>query len=226
MNTRKPTPNPPRQGTGRRTMSRGQKGAVLIVGLVILLVVTMIGVGGQQSTVLQERMAGNMRQNNIAFQAAEAALQAALSYIESQGLPIPATDSGTDLVWTSCTVARASGAAATEEEGGTVANDHACKRFENTILKDWAQDAADISAGKTYGDVVEALTGTTSSIPDVAAQPRIYIEVRDEPISYDYEDTLKGKFVVYYYTVTAIGFGENEQARAILQSTIAKQSFQ
>lgn len=226
MNTRKPTPNPPRQGTGRRTMSRGQKGAVLIVGLVILLVVTMIGVGGQQSTVLQERMAGNMRQNNIAFQAAEAALQAALSYIESHGLPITATDSGSELVWTSCTVAMATGAAATETEGGTVADDHACKRFDKTILTDWDKDVAAISAGKTYGDVVQELTGKSSSLPDVAAAPRIYIEAREEPISPDTQANSFGQLITYYYTVTTIGFGENEQARAILQSTIAKQSYQ
>jgi Tfp pilus assembly protein PilX len=226
MNTNTVRPNRPPQGTRSRTLSRRQKGAVLIVGLVILLVVTMIGVGGQQSTVLQERMAGNMRQNNIAFQAAEAALQAALSYIESQGLPIPATDSGTDLVWTSCTVARASSAAATVEEGGTVANDHACKRFENTILKDWAKDVADVSAGKTYGDVVKALTGESSSIPHVVAAPRIYIEAREEPISPDTQANSFGQLITYYYTVTSIGFGENEQARAILQSTIAKQSYQ
>jgi Tfp pilus assembly protein PilX len=226
MNTNTVRPKRPSQGTRSRALSRRQKGAVLIVGLVILLVVTMIGVGGQQSTVLQERMAGNMRQNNIAFQAAEAALQAALSYIEGQSLPITPTDSGTELVWTSCTVRQAAGAAATKADGGKVADDHPCNRLENTILEDWAQDVSDISEGKAYGDVVKELTGTSSSLPHVIEPPRVYIEVRDEPISDDTQAKSFGQLVTFYYTVTAIGFGENEQARAILQSTIAKQSYQ
>ncbi len=52
-----------------------QRGAVLIVGLIILLLMTMIGVTAMQVTTQQERMAGNLRDRNIAFQAAEMALR-------------------------------------------------------------------------------------------------------------------------------------------------------
>jgi type IV pilus assembly protein PilX len=53
-----------------------QSGAALIVSLLVLTVVTVIGVSGMQATSLEERMAGNMRDRNLAFEAAEAALQA------------------------------------------------------------------------------------------------------------------------------------------------------
>ncbi len=52
-----------------------QRGAVLIVSLIFLLLMTLIGVTAMQTTTLQERMAGNMRDQNLAFQAAEAALR-------------------------------------------------------------------------------------------------------------------------------------------------------
>ena len=50
-----------------------QAGSALIVSLVILLLLTLIGVTAMSTTSLEERMAGNNRDENIAFQAAETA---------------------------------------------------------------------------------------------------------------------------------------------------------
>jgi type IV pilus assembly protein PilX len=52
-----------------------QSGAVLIISLIVLLLLTLIGVSSVQTTSLEEKMAGNLRDKNIAFQAAEAALR-------------------------------------------------------------------------------------------------------------------------------------------------------
>lgn len=52
-----------------------QSGAVLAISLIMLLLLTIIGVTGSQVTSLEEKMAGNMRDRNIAFQAAESALR-------------------------------------------------------------------------------------------------------------------------------------------------------
>jgi len=54
---------------------RRQSGAVLVVGLIFLMVLSLLGVTVMQSGILEERMAGNMRDWNVAFQAAEAALR-------------------------------------------------------------------------------------------------------------------------------------------------------
>ncbi|MFB1487588.1 MULTISPECIES: PilX N-terminal domain-containing pilus assembly protein [unclassified Thiocapsa] len=53
-----------------------QKGVVLIVALMFILVMSIVGVTAMHSTIMQERMAGNARDRNLAFQAAEAALRA------------------------------------------------------------------------------------------------------------------------------------------------------
>lgn len=67
-----------------------QSGAVLILSLIMLLVMTVLGVTAMQSTVLEEKMAGNFRDRNIAFQAAEAALRNGEAWLLSIGsAPIP-----------------------------------------------------------------------------------------------------------------------------------------
>jgi type IV pilus assembly protein PilX len=57
--------------------TRRQQGAVLIVSLLLLLVMTLLGLGASQSTRLQERMAGNQRDVELALQGSEASLRAA-----------------------------------------------------------------------------------------------------------------------------------------------------
>lgn len=55
--------------------ARPQRGFSLIVGLIFLVAITLLGVIAMKNTVLQERMAGGMRDRSLAFQAAEAALR-------------------------------------------------------------------------------------------------------------------------------------------------------
>lgn len=63
---------------------RKQSGAVLLVCLVMLLILTMIGVASMSNSTLQERMAGGVRDYNVAFQAAEASLRAGEAYVRQQ----------------------------------------------------------------------------------------------------------------------------------------------
>ena len=51
-----------------------QQGVVLVVGLMFLLLFTLLGVTAGSSTNLQERMAGNTRDRELAFESAECAL--------------------------------------------------------------------------------------------------------------------------------------------------------
>ena len=52
-----------------------QRGAVLVVALLMLLVMTVLGVTAMQMSRMEERMAGNSRDINLAFQGAEAGLR-------------------------------------------------------------------------------------------------------------------------------------------------------
>lgn len=63
-----------------------QDGAALITGLIFLVVLTLISLSAIKSTSLEERMAGNARDQDLAFQAAEAGVRDALKFISSTGL--------------------------------------------------------------------------------------------------------------------------------------------
>ena len=52
-----------------------QRGAALFISLMFLILLTLIGLSAANVGILQERMAGNVRESNIAFQRAEAALR-------------------------------------------------------------------------------------------------------------------------------------------------------
>lgn len=58
-----------------------QSGAALIISLIFLLLMTLIGVTSMQTTTLQERMAGNARDRNLALQSAEAGLRQAETWL-------------------------------------------------------------------------------------------------------------------------------------------------
>lgn len=70
----------PKELTGKR-----QNGSVLVISLILLMLLTMIGVSAMQNTGLEERMAGNMRNRNLAFQAAESALRAGEAVLGAHG---------------------------------------------------------------------------------------------------------------------------------------------
>ena len=61
----------------RRHSPRRQRGAILIISLVFLLLLTVLGFAAMKSSILQERMAGNSADYNVAFQAAEYGLKQA-----------------------------------------------------------------------------------------------------------------------------------------------------
>lgn len=52
-----------------------QAGLSLIVSLLFLFILTILGLAGARVAVMQERMAGNVNEYNLAFQAAEATLR-------------------------------------------------------------------------------------------------------------------------------------------------------
>lgn len=72
-----------------------QRGAALIISLLILLVMTIIGVTAMQTNILEEKMAGNDRDIALSLQAAEAALRAAEAEIETIVSPAAAFDGNT-----------------------------------------------------------------------------------------------------------------------------------
>lgn len=64
-----------------------QSGAALVIGLILLLVMTLLGVTAMRGTTLQERMSGALSDQNVAFQAAETALRQGEDVLSSVTAP-------------------------------------------------------------------------------------------------------------------------------------------
>ncbi len=67
------------------SVSTHQSGAVLVISLIMLLLLTLIGASSMQTTTLEEKMAGNIRDRSLAFQAAESAIRDAEQDIRGVG---------------------------------------------------------------------------------------------------------------------------------------------
>ncbi|MFK8053551.1 MAG: PilX N-terminal domain-containing pilus assembly protein [Woeseiaceae bacterium] len=60
-----------------------QQGVVIVIALIAVLLLSLIGTTAMRSSTLQEKISGNMRDQDVAFQAAEAGLHEAEDFIES-----------------------------------------------------------------------------------------------------------------------------------------------
>jgi type IV pilus assembly protein PilX len=84
-----------------RTNNR-QNGATLVIAMLLLLVLTVLGLTTMNMTRLEERMAGNSRDVNLAFQGAEAGLRDAEERVRAWNeFTLPASCSAAPCsVWT------------------------------------------------------------------------------------------------------------------------------
>ena len=173
-----------------------QKGAILIFCLVFLLVLTMMGVTSMESAVLEERMAGNMQDQNAAFQAAETSLQAAENWLLAQRFWPATSDDGSTTVWVRD---------ATDPDDA------------DSVY--WWQDA-DRDDTAWWEDNAIAVDG----VDGVSTQPRYVIEELSE-ISTGQSiaiGTGQESRVRVFHRVTARGTGVGESAVVQLQSTFVK----
>ncbi|MBT8143821.1 MAG: hypothetical protein KJO55_03910 [Gammaproteobacteria bacterium] len=78
-------------------MPARQQGAALIIGLVLLMILTLLGVSGMTTSTLELVMADNMQRGQYAFQAAESALRSEMGIAASQ-LNLNGTEVRGDLI--------------------------------------------------------------------------------------------------------------------------------
>lgn len=181
------------------------RGAALVISLLLLLVMTLLGLGASQSTRLQERMAGNQRDQELALQSAEAAMRYA------EGKLSPDRD-----------VAKCSSA------GGA-----ACDTYDLRTLVDPNRLALDLANqsdewweqwGRQLGS--DADEGTVEfEIEGVATAPELVVEYVarvDDVLS---EGGASFNVVRDFYNVTARSTGQTDSARVVIQSTFARIEF-
>lgn len=152
-----------------------QKGATLIVALVMLLVLTLLAVAAMESSVVEERMAGNALDRNVAFQAAESALRDAETTIFSfPEYSRPVNGSGT-------------GIAIRDSLGGS----------------DWW--LARRSDANWWENNTREYSPNDDDVPGVSRNPRYVIEEYDDVCDSTETPTLEDCLIVYRITAIAWG---------------------
>ena len=173
-----------------------QKGVVLVIGLVFLLIMTIIGVSAIRSTTLDEKIAGNARDRSLAFQAAEAALRDAERDIWNSRPSHARHIHGLTHFTTDC-----GDSTAADTDDGLCYNGPG--GYPNPVwsIEDMAQPPS-VPYGRFTGE---------SAIPDVAAQPRYLIE--------GFKQTLPGNLGgSFYYRITVRAQGARPETVVMLQT--------
>jgi type IV pilus assembly protein PilX len=178
-----------------------QTGAVLIVSLILLLVMTILALSSSQAVRLQERMAGNVRDTDLAFQGAEAGLRDAELYI--QGLT----------TWpTACTNTTTTG----------------CMLFETGILQPTTTPVFDLKSQdvetwwKVYGRDYQ--TTATNDLPGVQRDPKFVVEKAGKSCDTS-EASVTEADCRYYFRNVAQAAGGTATSDVRLESTFVRRGF-
>jgi len=214
-----------------------QNGAALITSLIFLTVLTILGMSTLGTALLESRMAGNARDRNMAFQAAEIGLRDAELYIRDSGRIVGLTEVGTAgegyCETTACTAAMASAGTVDNQlckhglcdNGGTMKVSGTAWYAVNNAV--WMQEALwanaiqyqrdDANVGKGIGDppsttkvpIINATYVLPPALPLVRRQPEYLIE------SFQKDDSRRGN--AFYYRISVRGYGMRSGTRVMLQ---------
>lgn len=179
----------------RAVMGR-QQGAALVIGLVIMVVLTVLGVTAARMAGLEERMAGNMRDRALALQAAELTLRDAERDILNTVTASARNVAGLTEFSADC------GAST----GATTADDGLCYNGTGGYAAPvWTTISMTAAPSVLYG----SFTGA-AALPLVVNQPRYVIEGFRKRIPGTGSDT-------FFYRVTVRAQGANPNTVVWLQ---------
>lgn len=187
--------------------ARREQGAVLLISLMFLIVLTLLGLSAMKATTLEERMAGNSRDYNIALQAAESALRDAETDLKGTGVTVGRALTITTFPVNLIGSATPSGCAA----GGLCIIVNETTQLYKTASVDWSTSG---TTSVQYGQYTGA-----SSITGVSAQPRYVLELMQfaDGKNKDRVSGASGSADYYYIRITARGWGANAQTQVTLQ---------
>lgn len=193
---------------------RGNRGFSLITTLILLVIVTLLGIGASQMVLLSERSTRFDRDQQIAFQAAEAALIDAEFDIRGPNPSINqrvAMFTGTPDDKVNFVLGCGTGTSLGLCSDTLINNKPVWYGVEFT---DASAGAKTIKFGEFTGRTLS--TGTTGVRPEML--PRYIIEAIDDKTPGSSSSTPK-----ILYRVTAMGFGPRKETQAVVQMIFRKE---
>lgn len=192
-----------------------ERGFVLITGMLFLIVLTVLVLSMMRTSMLEERMAGNNRDWNVAFQAAESALRDAEREIRT----------GTRIVGITGFVTGCSISTSPKGKGLCLQNKCTDTSASGDCLPIWVdlakkQNDTGWISGAAGGKSLEYGEETGAPpINGVEQQPRYIIEVLSVPDASSLKPPPGQTAQKYLYRATAVGFGASINTRVMLQGT-------
>ena len=200
-----------------------QRGAVLIVALLFLTILTILGVTAMTTTTYEERLAGNARDSSTAFQAAEAALRDARRDLNGIVVPTGYTPRNPPISGT------------TGFGDGTAADNGSCGASASVpqtigLCRPFPYDKEagvpppfnkDVNLSNNPSVEFGTFTGAPKLV-GVRVQPRYYIEVICLP---QFGASLGDpNYTVYcnFYRITGRGYGLNPNTQVTVQEVFLK----
>lgn len=191
--------------------ARSDRGSVLIVSLVFLLLLTIVGVSAMNMTNLEEKMSGNFRDHDLAFQSAETALLDAEEFVETtfdvdRALTDPAC-AGTNCYSSSCNGGLCF-------HGDFKSSSTPVSSCDAGITKEWENSAIWTDTSKTRS-IQTQVTGTVENA-------RYIIEFRcfepRDPTNANPDPAIFAQWSPAF-RITAVASGSSTDAQVMLQST-------
>jgi type IV pilus assembly protein PilX len=178
-----------------------QRGAVLIVSLLLLLVITVLALGASQSTRLEERIAGSQRNYDLAFQSAEAALRAGERWVKDSSRkrpPVPCNQLGNP----------------------------PCQVYERNLVRNqvpyaeqaYQNDAWWAARTQPYATDGNQISGAGRAVRD----PMFYIEFVEEVPDHLTTTPTGPAPARLYYRIVSRGLGGTADATVVLHSTFVR----
>ena len=196
---------------------RRQRGAALIIALLMLIVLSMLGIGAVRIGLQSAKMGRNQRDRQIAWQAAEAALLDAEYDIGNPNSPRYALF-GKPQPETMAMAACSSSSHSSNGNGGGPAPGlclpAADPRHAVWQRMDRSDDAPGVVYGRYSGRIMQTGAGALPARP-----PRYLIEILP-PTAGNPPKTDRSRL----YRISALGFGPDESTRVLLQSLYRRQA--
>ena len=198
--------------TNTTIIARGHSGFSLITTLILLVVVTILGIGAAQIVLQSEKSTRYGRDSQIAFQAAEAALLDA--EFDIRGPNTSASQRVASFV-TGSAVGFIDGCGTGTQRGLCTPSAAGQKPVWYRVnFQNESSSAQTVKFGEFTGRTLS--TGTTGIRPEIA--PRYIIEIIADPTPGSNASTKPT-----LYRVTAMGFGPRKSTQAVAQMVFRKE---
>ena len=173
-----------------------QQGTALIIGLIMLVVMTLIGVSATSTALMEEKMTGNFRDIEIAYHAADTALRDAEGWLFQQTTNPGAVANGSTMIYTLDAL----------DTSGNASN--------------WWQEQTTSTWWSSNGFDHTDFGGLANSLSNVKTKPNSIIEYKAQYCETCGEiGNVANNDPIFYYRITSRATGGSDESRVLMQST-------